>query len=237
MPRARRASSHGCCRCADRGAAVAAGTGRRYGAERPTTARRRSSAIAQMLKDDPWSNPAYARCRSRRGAVEDAARPEERLARELRSRQGAGQASTAPSPSCRATSPMPTGSWTSRPASCGAWRSCRASTRADAGEAPYSGGGQPAKDLEALATYVANKSSGMKIAAAARPSQGEGGAGARRGAVLPPRGPDGLRLRDLPCRRRASASACRACPSCPSRTRRARSWANGRPIACRRATS
>ena len=45
----------------------------------------------QMLKEDPWSNPGTARCRSRRGAVDDGARTKQGVARAVRSRQGAGR--------------------------------------------------------------------------------------------------------------------------------------------------
>ena len=88
--------------------------------------------------------------------------------------------------------------------------------RADLVKRPHPGGGQPVKDLGAIATYVASKSSGMKFAAKLDQPQGEGGGRARRGAVLPPLGPVRFRLRHLPRRRRASASACRGCRICPS---------------------
>ena len=90
-----------------------------------------------------------ARCRPRRGAVEGrrAARRTSRWSNAISARARAR--STAPSPSCRATSPTPTASWISRRASCGAWRSCRASTapsssrsRIPAADQPVQGAGR-----------------------------------------------------------------------------------------------
>ena len=72
--------------------------------------------------------------------------------------------------------------------------------RAEIVKRPYSKANQTGTELEALATYVAYKSNGAKFAPQSRACQGEGGAGARRDAVLPPPGADGLRLRHLPRR-------------------------------------
>ena len=46
--------------------------------------------------------------------------------------------------------------------------------RADLVKRPHPGGGQPVKDLGAIATYVASKSSGMKFAAKLDQAEGEG---------------------------------------------------------------
>ena len=72
--------------------------------------------------------------------------------------------------------------------------------RAEIVKRPYSKANQTGTELEALTTYVANKSNGAKFAPSLGACQGEGSAGARRGAVLPPPGADGLRLRHLPRR-------------------------------------
>ena len=67
--------------------------------------------------------------------------------------------------------------------------------RVDLVKKPHPGGGQPVKELGAIATYVASKSSGQ-----ARSPQRKGRGGARRNAVLPPLGSVRFRLCDLPRR-------------------------------------
>ena len=69
---------------------------------------------------------------------------------------------------------------------------------ADYVKRPHPGGGQPVKDLGAIATYVASKSAGMKFAAKLDAAEGAGRGRARRGAVLPPLRAVRFRLRDLP---------------------------------------
>ena len=107
--------------------------------------------------------------------------------------------------------------------------------RAEILKRPYSKANQPGTELEALATYVASKSRGMKYRAAPRARQGEGDAGAGRGAVLPPPGPDGFLLRHLPWRRRPAHPPAEPAVPRASPRRRARWSASGRPIASRRA--
>ena len=94
--------------------------------------------------------------------------------------------------------------------------------RADILKRPYSKANQSGTELEALATYVASKSRGLKYRPAPRACQGEGGAGDGRGAVLPPPGTDGLLLRHLPCRRRPAHP-----PAEPAVPRQARGGAQG----------
>ena len=103
---------------------------------------------------------------------------------------------------------------------------------ADLVKKPYPAGGQPVKDLGAIATYVASKSSGMKYSAKldkpeekaavewATPSSSAG-----KGRTISPVPP----ATTSP----ASASGCRGCRICPIRKRRRRWSGSGRPIASR----
>ena len=104
---------------------------------------------------------------------------------------------------------------------------------ADLVKRPYPAGGQPVKDLGAIATYVASKSSGMKFAAKLDEPQEKAavddwampssfGARARTISPAPP-------ATTIP----ASASGCRACRTSPIRRRPSRSSASGRPTASR----
>ena len=70
---------------------------------------------------------------------------------------------------------------------------------ADYVKRPHPGGGQPVKELGAMATYVASKSVGREIRRAADACEGARGGGARRDAVPSPLRPVRFRLRDLPC--------------------------------------
>ena len=88
--------------------------------------------------------------------------------------------------------------------------------RADLVKRPHPGGGQPVKELGAMATYVASKSADMKFAAKLDQPQETRDGGARRNPVLPPLRAVRFRLRDLPRRPRACASACRGCRSSSS---------------------
>ena len=83
--------------------------------------------------------------------------------------------------------------------------------RADLVKRPHPGGGQPVKELGAIATYVASKSSGMKYRGQARQAAGEGGGG--RSATP---SSSGVRARSISPARPAtpmpaSASGCRGC--------------------------
>ena len=98
---------------------------------------------------------------------------------------------------------------------------------ADLVKDPYPGGGQPVKDLGAIATYVASKSSGMKYAAKLDKPQGEGGGGAGPRDLLPAPGPVRFRLRHLPRRCRQAHPA-----AGPAVSRQSRGGeAGGRPMA------
>ena len=108
---------------------------------------------------------------------------------------------------------------------------------ADLVKRPHPGGGQPVKELGAIATYVASKSSGMKFAAKLDQAEGKGCGRARRDPVLPALGAVRFRLCDLPRRHRPAHQAARTCRICPARTRRARWSASGRPIGSRPPTS
>ena len=94
--------------------------------------------------------------------------------------------------------------------------------RADLVKRPHPGGGQPVKELGAIATYVASKSSGMKFAAKLdQPKEKEAVALGRRD-LQPPPGPVRFRLRDLPRRIRQAHPAAGPAVSCPTRRRPAR---------------
>ena len=69
---------------------------------------------------------------------------------------------------------------------------------ADYVKRPHPGGGQPVKELGAIATWVASKSSGQKFAAPLGARERERSRSARRDAVQPPLRPVRFRLRDLP---------------------------------------
>ena len=69
---------------------------------------------------------------------------------------------------------------------------------ADYVKRPHPGGGQPVKELGAMATYVASKSAGQKFAAPLAHAEGARDRRARRDPVLPPLRPVRFRLRDLP---------------------------------------
>ena len=64
---------------------------------------------------------------------------------------------------------------------------------------PYSKANQAGTELEALATYVAYKSNGLKFAPRTQACQGAQSAGVWRDAVLPAPGSDGFLLLHLPC--------------------------------------
>ena len=98
---------------------------------------------------------------------------------------------------------------------------------------PYPAGGQPVKDLGAIATYVANKSSGMKFCGQARQAAGKGRRRRRPRHLLP--APGSARFLPAPPATTipASASGCRACRISPIRRKPSRSSASGRPIASR----
>ena len=104
---------------------------------------------------------------------------------------------------------------------------------ADLVKSPYPSGGQPVKDLGAIATYVANKSSGMKYRGQARHAAGEGRGRRRPRHLLPPPGTARFCLRHLPQRVRQAHPACKDCRICPIRRRPRRSSGSGRPIASR----
>ena len=119
----------------------------------------------QMLKEDPWSNPGLARRRSRRGAVEDR-RPARR-----RSRSRNAISARAPGEVDGAFAELPryfadadqVMDLETRLMWC--MEKLQGIKHADLVKRPYPAGGQPVKDLGAIATYVASKSSGMKFAA------------------------------------------------------------------------
>ena len=79
---------------------------------------------------------------------------------------------------------------------------CRAFQRADIIKRPYSKANQAGTELEALATYVANKSNGLKFTPQLAHAKEKRGAGPRRGPVLPAPGPDGFLVLHLPRRHR-----------------------------------
>ena len=70
--------------------------------------------------------------------------------------------------------------------------------RADLVRRPHPGGGQPVKELGAIATYVANKSQRHEVRRQARSAEGAGDGRARRDAVHAALGAVRFRLRDLP---------------------------------------
>ena len=126
-----------------------------------------------MLKEDPWSNPGLLDADRGEGAVEDAGRAEQRLAGEVRSRQGPGVVDGAfaelPRYFADAGKVM---DLETRLMWC--MEKLQGVKHADLVKKPYPAGGQPVKDLGAIATYVASKSSGMKYAAKLDAAAGEG---------------------------------------------------------------
>ena len=162
-----------------------------------------------------------ARCRPRRSAVEHAARTEERLARTVRSRQGARQGRGR----VRRTAAL-----------------FRRRRPRDGRRDPHSlvhgeaAGLQPRRSREAAASgrrpagqgtrrdrdLCGQQVSRHEVRRQARPAEGEGGGGARRDVVLsaaPGRSISPARPATTP---RACASGCRACRSCRIRRRPAR---------------
>ena len=93
---------------------------------------------------------------------------------------------------------------------------------ADYVKRPHPGGGQPVKELGAIATYVASKSAGQKFAAKLDAPEGTGRASrsARRCSTAAPA--RSISPARPATRNRACASACRACRSWPRRRKPAR---------------
>ena len=203
-------------------------------ASRRTPARRRSSAIAQMISD-PISNPGYLAV-DRGEALWSEKRGTKNVSLEaLRSRPRRRQTRRRVRETAALSSPMPTRSWTSSSVCCGAWQNVQGLDTKDVIARRFSGPGR-ASDMEDLVAFIANKSNGMKIDVPAHPSEGAGNGRGRRSAVLPPRRRDGFLLRDLPRRGRQAHP-----PAGPAESVEARQdcagndGVAGRPIASRKA--
>ena len=173
-----------------------------------------------------------ARCRPRRGAVEDAGRAEQGLAREMRSRQGPGRGRRRvrraaalfrrrrPRDGPRNPPDVVHGKAAGRQAR-------RPGQEALSGRRPAGEG--PRRDRDLRRQQVERH----EIRGQARQAEGEGGRGARPRDLLPPPGPARLRLRHLPQRCRQAHPAAGAAVSRQSRRKPSRSSANGRPTASR----
>ena len=90
--------------------------------------------------------------------------------------------------------------------------------RADLVKKPHPGGGQPVKELGAIATYVASKSSGMKFAAKLDHPQEREMVALGEALFIRRSGPVRFRLRHLPRRSRQAHPA--AGPAVPVRSGR-----------------
>ena len=124
----------------------------------------------QMLKDDPWSNPAHARCRPRRGAVEGEAWPQathRSKACDLGKGPGKVEGAFAELPRYFRDADRVMDLET-RLVWC--MEKLQGLAHADIVKRPYSKANQAGTELEALATYVASKSRGLKYRAAASPT-------------------------------------------------------------------
>ncbi len=181
-------------------------------------------ALPPDAEGRPLEQSGLARLRSRRSVVDDAARPEERL-RSSNAISARGRARLrARSPNCRAISRMPTASWTSETRILWCMEQAAGLQRAPiSSKRPHPGGGQPVKELGAIATWVANQSIGQKFAAKLDQPKEKEVVALGEDLFYPP-----LRVRSISparpaTRPRACASGCRAAVSCPSRRRRARS--------------
>ena len=173
-----------------------------------------------------------ARRRPRRGALEDAGRPEQGLAREMRSRQGRrrgrwrvrriaalfrrrqqGDGPRNPPDVVHGEAP---GRQARRPGQ------EAVSGRRAAGEGPR-------RDRHLCRQQVERH----EVCRQARPAAGEGRGRRRARHLLPPPGPARFRLRHLPQRFRQAHPAAGPAVSSPTRRRPSRSSASGRPIASR----
>ena len=153
----------------------------------------------QMLKDDPWSNPAMLDVDRGEALWKNAARPEERLARRLRPRQGSRRGegrfrrAAALLRRCRPRHGLGSAHRLVHGEAAG-FRQGSAAEEALSRRRQSDQGPGRARHLRGVPVEW------PEVRAEARPSQGTGSIGAGRGAVLPPRRSDGLRLRHLPRR-------------------------------------
>jgi len=208
---------------------VAARDGRACG--RRGRDREGSREVSPDAQGGPVEQSRAARFRPRRGGLEDAGRTEQSLAGEMRSCKGAGvvDGAFAELPRLFADAGQVMDLET-RLMWC--MERLQGLDHAELVKKPYPAGGQPVKDLGAIATYVANKSSGMKYAAkldsrrsrprSTRATRSSSGGRGRTISPVPP-------ATTTP----ASASACRGCRILPSRRRRRRSSASGPHTASR----
>ena len=98
---------------------------------------------------------------------------------------GQGRASSrARTRSCRATSPIPTRSWTTNRGWSAAWSTLQGMIATPITKSPYSGAGQRQTDIEALAAYGRRDVARHAVQRAAGASEGEGVVRARQPDVL-----------------------------------------------------
>ena len=181
----------------------------------------------------PVEQSRTARRRPRRGAVEDAARPEQRHAREMRSRQGAGRGRrrvrrTAALFRRRRQGDGPRDAPDVVHGEAAGLQPRRSGEAAASGRRPAGEG--PRRDRDLCRQQVERH----EVRGQARPAAGEG-RGRRRATRIFFRRSGAASISPAPPATTipASASGCRACRICPSRRRQARSSASGRPIASR----
>ena len=154
--------------------------------------------ISPDAQGGPVEQSGIARRRPRRGIVDDAARPEERHRSSSATSARVRARWTAPSPNCRAISPMPTASWTLETRILWCMEKLQGFNPADLVKRPHPGGGQPVKELGAMATYVASKSAGRNSPPSSiKPRKRMRSRSARRCSIRRS-GAVRFRLRDLP---------------------------------------
>ena len=208
-----------CCRCVRRGAR--AGQRRRRDREVPRRAAGRQSGRAVGG--------------ARRGPVEEAARPEERVARALRPRarprrrQGRLRAAAALFRRRRSRAGPRDAPRLVHGHAAGLHRGRRE-------EGSRSAAPTASADMEALVAYVTVRVARREDERVALASEGAGGVRARREDVLLPRRPARLRLRDLPRRGRQADPAAGPAQPDDARKARRRRTRRGPRTACRRAS-
>ena len=165
----------------------------------------------QMLKDDPWSNPAMLDADRGEALWKEKRRPEGRVAGGLRSRQGQGKVDGAfaelPRYFADADRVM---DMETRIVWC--MEKLQGLDRADILKRPYSKANQQGTEMEALATYVAVQVAGLKYAPPLDHAKEKETLALGEALFFRRQGPMDFCLRDLPRRSRAGASACRPLP-------------------------
>ena len=165
----------------------------------------------QMLKADPWSNPGLLDADRGEALWKEKRGPKNASLEAMRSRQGSGQGRGRVRRAAALLQGCGPGDGSGIAPGVVHGEAAGLRARGDRQAALLQG--QPDRHRAGGARHLRGlQVERREVRPAARACQGEGGAGARRGAVLPPPGADGFRLRHLPRRQRQAHPPADACP-------------------------